>query len=261
MGSIAAASEKTVSGTLLLGDVPTAVSLDAPLAGEWTPSFAPTDRPRLRVTLRAREALHESPRWFAAGPSELVGRGCHLHRRPEEGAEEVEGTCHPSPAAVRHAVRFATQPALLREGWLLVHACAVQRPDGVHVFAAPSGTGKTTFARHCAAAGLRVLADELVLMGLPGSAAHPAQPWCEPGSPVRTAALHFLVRGEPARRPLGPGEAAARLLSLAMVYERSAEASRRALELAGRLAQATPAFETAVPDDPRAVLVLEGGAE
>lgn len=242
-------------GECLFGDVPVLVTLDVRLASRWRPaSAAGAGKADLRIDLKARETLHDQVRWFGDdGVDHLVGRACSLRRFPEGDGERVEGTCHPSETAVRHALRFGTQPALLRRGWLLVHACALELSDGVHVFAAASGTGKSTLARRV---GRPVLADEVVML-VPGRvAAHPALPRSTSAPPKPLAALHFLEQGQPQRRRVSPARACARLLALAMVYERSVEAQALSLALATRIVASVPAFVTSVPDDDSALNVL-----
>lgn len=254
-----AASRPTPAGAFesecLFGDVSVTVTLDAKLAALWRPAVeAGPDEPQVRIDLKAREGLHDEPRWFGDyGTDVLTGRSCHLRRLVQGDEERVEGTCHPTATAVRHALRFGTQPALLRRGWLLVHACALSLPDGIHVFAAASGTGKSTLARR---APHPVVADEVVLVTPGRAAAHPALPRSSTGAPRPLAALHFLEQGAPLRRRLSPAQACTRLLSLAMVYERSEEAQRLSLSLATRIVDSVPCFVTAVPDDERALDVL-----
>lgn len=245
----------------VFGDVPVALTLSAPLASIWHPPLVEQDKaPAAAVELAASDALHPVVRWFddpdGDNPNELRARGCRLLRSTHSTGERISGTCHPTETAIRHALRFGTQPALLRRGWLLVHACAVELSDGVHAFAGTSGVGKSTFARRAKAAGHRVLCEELVLVTAQQAAAHPAQPLVIDTASKPLAALHFIAQGEPNRRRLSPAQACARLLSLVMVYERSDEASRLALSSALRIVESSPAFETTVPDNERALSVL-----
>lgn len=252
---------RTASQNTVFGDMPTRVSLDAALARVWQPPLARTTiTPAMEVELVASTAFHSKVRWFSDpdgnDPDELVGRGCHLRLATEMVPERVSGTCQPTGTGIRHALRFATQPALLRRGWLLLHACAVELSDGVHAFAGASGSGKSTFARRAAKAGHRVLAEELLLVTVRRAAAHPAEPLVTETASKPLGAIHFIEHGDPTRRRLTPGQACARLLSLAMVYERSNEAARLALSAALPIVESCPAFATTISDDDRALSVL-----
>lgn len=242
-------------GRCSFGDVTVQVSLDPTLASLWRPAVSQTsERPQIHIALDAREGLRDQVRWFSdEGDDLLIGRACSLRRFADGDGERIEGTSHPTATAVRHALRFGTQPALLRRGWLLVHACALELSDGVHVFAAASGTGKSTLARR---AGHPVLADEVVLVAPGRAAAHPALPRSKVSAPKQLAALHFLEQGAPVRREISTAQACARLLSLAMVYERSAEAQALSLALVSRIVESAPAFVTTIPDDDSALDVL-----
>ncbi len=54
--------------------------------------------------------------------------------------------------------------ALHRDGAWCIHASAVQTPDGVIAFVAPSGTGKSTLALACMQAGCALVADDVVVL-------------------------------------------------------------------------------------------------
>ena len=53
---------------------------------------------------------------------------------------------------------------LHRDGAWCLHASAVATPDGVIVFLAPSGVGKSTLATACATVGCALVADDVVVM-------------------------------------------------------------------------------------------------
>lgn len=178
----------------------------------------------------------------------LEGASWTLHRRvAPSAAERVDGTCVASRTAVLHSLRFATQPALLRRGWTLVHAASVLVDDGVHVFAGPSGIGKTTLVRAVVEAGGELFGDEVALLGPGECAVHPGQPWSGVvGRRARFAAFHLLAR-DGAARPLTAAEGVRALLSLAMVYERDPESGRLALEAATRIMEGIPADRLVLP--------------
>ncbi len=228
-------------------------------------SVAPMDGPRASMTLRL--ALAPWPDAPDDGPvqlwtddrSRMTAVGVELERvdAPEGSAMTLTGRCHPSPAAVIRAVRFALQPWLLDAGWLLLHGASLLLDDGVHVFLAPSGTGKSTLARRLQARGAALLGDEVALVGEGRAAVFPHQPMAGDASldgPL--AAVHLLKQGPPSTTPLSASAACAQLLTHAMVYESGAEAMRRSLGLAMRLAESVRAFVTHVPDDDRAAAHL-----
>lgn len=219
--------------------------------------------PSVRIELVARDRMLSGALAPFGPEASLVARHAVLERRIEsDGSETIIGSCFGGPHSLRHTLRFATQPALLRTGWLLLHACSVRLDDGVHVFAAPSGTGKTTLARRLSEAGATVLGDEVALVSAEGEVAvHPGQQWHGARSDGgRLAAIHLLGRGEPSRRRIGATQAIARLLSLTMVYEDFPETVGVALAALTRLVTTTPVFATLVPDDARATRLpaLEG---
>lgn len=245
-----------------LGDVPVALQLDGRLASLWSPAGSMTDEaPVLRVNLRASDEVNACVRWFEGSENgrvdELEGRGCRIFRRIDGEAETLDGTCHSTKTAVRHAVRFATQPALLGHGWLFVHAAAVEASDGIHVFAGPSAVGKSTLASFAARNGFRVHAEEITLLARGRAGGHWSDPWAEGCSPTRLAGVHFLARGIDEKRALSQAEACARLLSLTMVYERSTKATQRAVEVAVDIVENTVA-DVITSRDPQTALSLVG---
>jgi hypothetical protein len=86
-------------------------------------------------------------------------------------------------------VRVGLGVGLLREGGLLLHAAGVLHQRFGLAFTGPSGAGKSTLAEICRAAGMPVLADEMV-------AYRPAGVGC------RLAGTPFW-RGRPAAAPAG----------------------------------------------------------
>ncbi|MFE1320000.1 hypothetical protein [Kitasatospora phosalacinea] len=95
-----------------------------------------------------------------------------LHLALDEGRLLVDGRPHPTDgtsslalaeAAYRHLHERLHERAD-RQGWLRLHAAAVER-DGVRLLlAGPSGTGKTTLALHLQRHGWQLLGDEAVYL-------------------------------------------------------------------------------------------------
>jgi type II secretory pathway predicted ATPase ExeA len=185
----------------------------------------------------------------------MTAVGVELVRAASDGAfTMISGRCHPSPTAVARAVRFAVQPALLDAGWLLLHASSVRLEGGVHLFLAPSGTGKTTLARRLAQAGATLLGDEVALVTPGHAGVFPLQPLAGDAALLAPlAAVHVLRQGAPSSTPLTHARAAAELLAQTMVYETGAVAMERSFDLAVKMASHTPAFTTHIPNDYRAV--------
>ena len=223
------------------------------------PAKATSSGEALTVRLQSDDSVMNEP---AEGWREnrCRARGLRLRR----DGDAIQGVYMPAKGAVERALRFALQPALLERGFLMLHAATVQLPNGVHLFAAPSGTGKTTLARRLSEAGFPALGDEVALVDASGCTPYPFQP-VAPASQLRCQlkALHFLRRGEPSSRVLPAAETAARILGLAMVYEDRPEAAARALDIADSIARKVNGHETHLPNDARAtdhLLALDAGA-
>lgn len=218
---------------------------------------------RERFTLLLDPRLGAAP-WPSHGPQTVrlgVGVGPQRARsgwigdrleatgvRLARGPSGIEGACAPDRQTLNRAVRFAFQPALLREGWLMLHAsCALGR-RGAHLFVGPSGVGKTTLLRRLVALGARPFGDEVVLARAGEAEAFPFQPWPAEGT-ASIASVHLLVRGNEGSEVLGTREAVAGLLRQVLVYE-SGEAAALALEAATQLVMTVgEARRTAVGDD------------
>ncbi len=194
------------------------------------------------------------------------GDRCSAHGlQLQQAGPVVSGRYSPAKGAVERAIRFALQPALLAHGWLMLHAASVLLPVGVHLLAAPSGTGKSTLARRLGEAGHPVLGDEVALVRGASTLPFPFQPMAPTSDEERPlAAVHLLSQGhEPSSRRLSQAEATSLLLGAAMVYESRPEAVARALEAATAVALSVAVHETRLPDDARAtdhLLRLVSGA-
>jgi HprK-related kinase B len=76
--------------------------------------------------------------------------------------------------------------AVMRRGYVLLHAAAVSWRDRAVVLAGPPGAGKSTVALHCVEHGLRFVSNDRVLAKLTGGGPHiigyPKQPRVNPGT-------------------------------------------------------------------------------
>lgn len=237
-----------------MGRVAVALSLDAALQAAVPASWRQESRPlpetaRVEVHLVATDDPPGLDDAHGFRDSQFAGGGCRLSRaRVTRDFERVEGECVAHPAALARAVRFATEPLLAAHGWLLLHASSVVVGGGAHLFAAPSGTGKSTLARTLVAAGAELLGDEVACVGPEGVAVHPGQaPHGALGKVVPLSTIHLLGRGEPGTQPAGVAEATAELLSQAMVYEDDRAALDRAMAQVADLVSRTPVVRTRVP--------------
>ena len=193
-----------------------------------------------------------------------------IHAEPHEGAD---------PAAVEHRIVSVMIPLLLAErGDLVVHASAVETPSGAVLFAGPSGRGKSTTVAALSRAGMPVLAEDGLALGLteagalawagargirlkgPGDAAgaaaadYPAGLAADsgvvPAQGLPVAAMVVLgERGEElVVQRLSPGEAAA-AMAPNLFHRGGPEGLRPAFALLARLAGSVPAFRASLPDD------------
>lgn len=237
----------------VVGDVLVRLELERSLSALWDVPDVPgvSAMPELLVSLQESDEINAQVRWFGEGAAtndELVGRGCRLVRHLSKRPAHVTGTCLPTRTAVRHALRFATQPALLERGWLLLHAAALERPEGLHVFVGASGVGKSSLVAAGTRRGLCAHAEEVTVVKAGLGAGHPVDPVSMGSKPIRVAAFHFLEKGMPKVTAISSAQACARLLSFAMVYERSRAAEEAAFEAAELIARTTRADVVRSPD-------------
>lgn len=193
-----------------------------------------------------------------------------IHAAPREGAD---------PVAVEHRLVSAMVPLLLAErGDLVVHASAVETPSGAVLFAGPSGRGKSTTVAALSRAGMPVLAEDGLALGLteagalawagargirlkgPGDAAgaaaadYPAGLAADSGAvaaqglPVAAVVVLGERGPEIAVQRLSPGEAAA-AMAPNLFHRGGPEALRPAFASLARLAGSVPAFRASLPDD------------
>jgi hypothetical protein len=222
--------------------------LDEALRHAW-PTAWPPDPLVERVRLRASADLPGSDEALGWHNGSLTASGVRLQR---DGLV-IEGVCAPNAPTIARALRFALQPGLLDDGWLMLHACSARLADGVHVFVAPSGTGKSTLLARLEAAGAEPFGDEVALVGHGACAVFSYQPRAGgAGRREKLAALHWFLRGEPSSESLSPASAVSHLLGQAMVYDRAPASATRALGVLSQLLATTPAYVTQLPDDDRA---------
>jgi hypothetical protein len=153
-------------------------------------------------------------------------------------------------------LRPLTASYILARGGLLLHAAGVVRDGRAYVFFGPSGSGKTTVTR--LSPRDLVLSDDLTLVvheggafraaGIPFGMAHHHVPDSNGSFPI--AALARLVQSPDVRRErLTGGRGLAEIAScLPFVHHEGNEAAM-ALEVAGRLLAAVPAWRLSFRED------------
>lgn len=234
--------------TVRVGPLEAALVLDGALAALVPAGWrsAPLERERVRLDLSAVVGPLE------AGPGAFdVAGGLRTSSGTLTAVDGgFSGTCLADPSSLGRMLRFATAPLLLARGWLLLHAASVRLADGVHLFVAASGVGKTTLALRLEAAGAELFGDEVALVGHGRAGVHPGQPrYGVPGTEGPLAAIHLLGRGAPSMTLVRPAVAAGELLGAAMVFEDGPVAVARALEVVTGLLRDAPVYRTLVPDD------------
>lgn len=87
---------------------------------------------------------------------QILGGSAEIHSFPVPGIPED---------TIRHLLLDQVLPRhLAHQGWLVLHASAVQLSDGVVLFIGGSGTGKSTIAGYFHRSGHPVLSDDVVLV-------------------------------------------------------------------------------------------------
>jgi hypothetical protein len=134
---------------------------------------------------------------------------------------------------------------LPERGGLLLHASGAVVGGRALIFPGPSGAGKSTLARKAGPA--RMLADDTLAVARRGgrwvACATPFYSRLPPPRPGQwpLRALLFPLKGGAAVEPVGPAEAARRLLRHVIWFSADGPASARVLELAADLAASVPA--------------------
>jgi hypothetical protein len=191
-----------------------------------------------------------------AGRLSLSGREADLTLVEESGALFDRG--------LENYLRTLTASLILDRGGLLVHSAAVVRGGRGYLFFGPSGSGKTTVTR--LSPHDTVLSDDLALVlpdgqgysiaGIPFGMAHHHVPDTNQSFPLG-GLLRLVQSTEVVRRRLEGAVALADLAScLPFVMQERTEAAR-ALENAGRLLGAVPAWRLHFREDDAFWKVIE----
>jgi hypothetical protein len=197
---------------------------------------------------------------------EFAGRLDYSKRRAVLSIVEEQGERF--DRGLENFLRVLTASFILEQGGMLLHASGVVRDGVAHLFFGPSGRGKTTVT--LLSPRDVVLSDDLSLIvrngerfeaaGIPFGMAHHRTPDTRDSFPI--ASLNSLVQApDVGREPLTGARALAEICaSLPFVMQETGQ-SRKALEVAGRLLQAVPAYRLRFRKDPSFWDVLEGVAQ
>ncbi|NJP06824.1 MAG: hypothetical protein HC837_15015 [Chloroflexaceae bacterium] len=160
-------------------------------------------------------------------------------------------------ADIDYALRAVYALLAFEQGCLLFHAAGVVKANRAYLFLGPSGTGKTTAARH--SPDTLVLNDDLVLLSpdTDGWLAH-ATPFTNPsqiGSHGRhSAPIALICRLQPAQTVdlvrQTPATALANILASVILIPAHLEASPRLFQIARSLVQTVPLGRLSLRPDP-----------
>ena len=148
------------------------------------------------------------------------------------------------PGQLENVLRVVVAQAVLDQGGVLLHAATVQAGGGAHVFAGTSGTGKSTLAGFCLAAGLPVLGDDLAALtrGPTGWQVTPVPfagdlPVTTLTAPVPLASLNRLMQSTRIHAsPESPARLVATLLKVSPWVNRDALHAQALLDVCSSLA-------------------------
>lgn len=189
-----------------------------------------------------------------SAPLKLRASVCELELWTTEKMSVVRGRCLPATPALSRALRFASQPFLLSQGLAVLHASSVVVEGKAHVFAAPSGTGKSTLASRLRNSVAKFLGDEVALLSKDRVFVHPGQmDHGDLNHSAPLAAIHLLSQGSLKVSPLPPAEAMTRLLGAAMVYSDDLAAISSLLGLMEDWLRSIPVVESRVPNSEEAL--------
>ncbi len=174
----------------------------------------------------------------------------------DAGRARLRGWHNGSEGALDALFGLAHQVGTLVRGGLVIHAAAGVVDGRAWLLPGVSGTGKSTAAR---AAGFeRVLADEMVVVrranegfrawGTPFWSKGRALPF-DPGWAPLAVVARLRQASAVAARPMRQDDLVAHLIRSVVLYETSADARRRAFELACDVADATRGVELAFPKE------------
>jgi hypothetical protein len=97
-----------------------------------------------------------------------------------EGRQVLACVADASPETFRHLLLDQVMPLVLsHQGWCVLHAAAVETPEGAAAFLGSAGRGKSTMTASLAAAGLAAITDDTLMLTAPVNGpvtAHPAYP-------------------------------------------------------------------------------------
>lgn len=209
-----------------------------------------------RLDRRTRPDAREAWSYEFAGRLSLSRRAADLALVEESGALFDRG--------LENYLRTLTASLVLERGGLLVHAAAVVRDGRGYLFFGPSGSGKTTVTR--LSPGDTVLSDDLALVlpagggfavaGIPFGMAHHHVPDTNDSFPL-VALLRLIQSNDVLRRPLAGARALAELSSCLPFCMQDRTEAARALENAGRLLEAVPAWRLFFREDEAFWKVIE----
>jgi hypothetical protein len=165
----------------------------------WAPFVAPVHEPVLDVRVERGEGEIPPGRHMEGGVHETREGGARRLARVEGSIETGSGRAAvlriPRGEEPRrlwggiNLVIAALGGALPAHGGLLIHGAAALLEGRVFLLSGASGSGKTTWARACAAAGLPVLSDDTVLVHAGAEPPHAV------GSPFRARDFSAPGRG------------------------------------------------------------------
>jgi hypothetical protein len=220
----------------------------------------PGRRPPVYKAVAVDSRLREGRLYFP-GPNRPAAGGLGPgHSDPTVSSAGLEGG--PRFALDYPLDELLFQHRLAREGAVEVHACGLVWRDRAVVLCGQSGAGKSTTARlwRRHTRGTQVLSDDRMVLRPSGRGVRAwGTPWHGDGgfaSPESRplGALFFLRHGrQSTARPLGPADAAARLLARSFPPPWDARAMARALETCAAVTASVPAWELAFRPDRTAI--------
>lgn len=264
-------SAKLRCGFRIAGERWSVEGLGAASLGDWASASRARDTDKAPdVRVRARP---EKPAARKAAVSGSPGESYRLTAEDfacEVSASldsiDVRGEAAALADGVRAGGRLGSLLRCLSGGGLALHASCVALGNGqdarAFVMAGPSGAGKTTAAGHAAAAGARIIADDLVMLrrddGEPKWRAS-GLPWEVGGNsdPVRAAALVRIVPAPEYSLSRVRGARAA-ALALACPPESLGFETGRIVLSTARMVDELPVFRAALPEGPDTMQRLLG---
>ena len=209
-----------------------------------------------RMDRRSRSDIRDAWSYEFAGRLSLSRRAADLALVEESGELFDRG--------LENYLRTLTASLILDRGGLLVHSAAVVRGGRAYLFFGPSGSGKTTVTR--LSPRDTVLSDDLALVlparegfvvaGIPFGMAHHHVPDTNDSFPL-VALLRLVQSKDVLRQRLEGARALAELSSCLPFCMQDRTEAARALENAGRLLEAVPAWRLLFREDEAFWKVIE----